>query len=114
MWWSFARTVHLETIENPDVRLAIAIYMNGTPWSYGSPVNLVSPNDPPVFMLHGSLDDLVEPSQSYQMAGALDSQGVDRILKIYDGAGHDLYYPVSPSYAEALNDTLVYTKAITQ
>jgi len=54
-----------------------------------SPVNYIATNSPPVFILHGSGDDLVPVAQSQQLHAALDQAGVQNRYLELPGAGHD-------------------------
>lgn len=53
-----------------------------------SPIAYVSPRFPPVFLLHGTKDDVVPPSASMRMYEALTAAGAAAELKIYAGAPH--------------------------
>ncbi|MEY4940191.1 MAG: hypothetical protein RIQ93_1926 [Verrucomicrobiota bacterium] len=53
-----------------------------------SPVNHVTPNSPPVMILHGRTDTTVEYQQSDQMAAALKAQGVPHEYILLENVGH--------------------------
>ena len=53
-----------------------------------SPINHVTPDDPPMLLIHGSADTLVSPSQSVAMKRKLNSEGVPARLVIVPGAPH--------------------------
>jgi acetyl esterase/lipase len=55
-----------------------------------SPVTYVSPGDPPFLIVHGDLDEIVHPSQSQELATALEAAGVPVTLVIVKGGGHAL------------------------
>lgn len=48
------------------------------------PINFASEGDPPVLLLHGSVDDTVKPRQSIR----LEAAGVPARHIVYDGIGH--------------------------
>ncbi len=58
-----------------------------------SPVEQVSPGDPPTFLVHGAIDTWVPVSQSEELAAALSGAGVPNQLDVIHGAGHDLDFP---------------------
>ncbi|NNJ27271.1 alpha/beta hydrolase [Alienimonas chondri] len=53
-----------------------------------SPVEFVSPDDPPFLMLHGTEDPLVPLSQSERLYAALQQAGVPTTLIVFPGIGH--------------------------
>ena len=53
-----------------------------------SPVSHVSAGDPPVFLYHGTLDDLVPPDHATDYKTLLDQAGVDNELFLIRGHGH--------------------------
>ncbi len=53
-----------------------------------SPVNYVSPGDPPFFIVHGTKDPLVPLAQSRELHEALKLVGVDTTLHVVQGGGH--------------------------
>lgn len=52
------------------------------------PINFASEGDPPVLLLHGSVDDTVKPRQSIRLAVRLEAAGVPARHIVYDGIGH--------------------------
>lgn len=56
-----------------------------------SPVDFASAGDPPVLLVHGDADDLVNISHSENMYEALESAGIARDFVVIDGAGHGLF-----------------------
>ncbi len=56
---------------------------------WASPINYVSPANPPVLILQGSKDNLVLPVQSRRLQTALTHAGVKNQLILIDGAPHD-------------------------
>lgn len=53
-----------------------------------SPVTYVSPDDPPVFLYHGTADTTVSPDHSRVFKAALDRAGVRNELRWIEGRGH--------------------------
>jgi acetyl esterase/lipase len=53
-----------------------------------SPIEHVSPDDPPALLIHGTDDDWVPLEQSVRMATALAAAGVPHRLIVVDGARH--------------------------
>ncbi len=77
----------------PDGKL-VERFLGGTqaekPAAYAaaSPAYYVTPNDPPVFLYHGSLDTLVKPNQPLDFKKLLDNAGVANELYIQKFRGH--------------------------
>lgn len=53
-----------------------------------SPVTHVSPDDPPVLLVHGEADWLVPPGQSFELAARLNEAGVPNRLIVVPNGGH--------------------------
>ncbi len=85
---------------SPAAGVAVAQMLGGPPaavpgsYAAASPVDQVSPGDPPTFLVHGANDPLVPVSQSEELAAALTSAGVPNQLVVIPGAGHDLDFPI--------------------
>lgn len=85
---------------SPGARRAVAQFLGGPPaavpdnYAAASPVDQVSPADPPTFLVHGGTDPLVPVSQSQELAAALRQAGVPNQLVVIPGAGHDLDFPI--------------------
>src|SRR6185437_495523 len=62
-----------------------------------SPIDHVSPGDPPMFLVHGRQDPIIPVSQSQQMQAALTAAGVSNKLVLVHG-GHGLDFPAHYSY----------------
>ena len=62
-----------------------------------SPVNYVTPDDPPFLLMHGDKDEQVAFSQSIEMEAKLKAAGVPVKLLIVPGAGH------GPTFSGAVN-----------
>ena len=58
-----------------------------------SPLTYVAPGDPPFLILQGTADQIVPPTQSEQLAGALRSAGVPVSLVMVQGGRHGLATP---------------------
>jgi acetyl esterase/lipase len=56
-----------------------------------SPVTYVDSKDPPILILHGTADKLVEVKQSQVLADALKKAGVEHELVIIEGAPHTFH-----------------------
>jgi acetyl esterase/lipase len=83
---------------SPLAGLAVARFLGGQPqqiaarYIAASPLDQVSPGDPPMFLVHGRDDSLIPVSQSRAMANALAAAGVRNRLVLVNG-GHDLDFP---------------------
>ncbi len=55
---------------------------------FASPITHVSPDDPPVLVVHGAADAVVRPRQAFDLDAALKAAGVDSALVILPGVGH--------------------------
>ena len=66
-------------------------------WEAASPTFLITESSPPVFLYHGSWDDLVEPNQMEMMADALKQK--QRVVETYSVPlmGHMMVYLLSQS-----------------
>ncbi|MDZ7827539.1 MAG: alpha/beta hydrolase [Gammaproteobacteria bacterium] len=77
---------------DPDGRLLVNL-LGGTRdemperWESASPITWVTPDDPPVYLYHGSDDDVVSPEHSEELASALQEAGVPVVLDQVPG-GH--------------------------
>jgi len=54
----------------------------------GSPITYVTPDDPPLLLIHGDADPVVPFQQSELMLAALEGQGVETRLIRISGGGH--------------------------
>jgi acetyl esterase/lipase len=54
-----------------------------------SPLRYISPDDSPLFIVHGSADRTVSLGRSQQLHTALQAAGVESTLELVRGAGHD-------------------------
>jgi acetyl esterase/lipase len=85
---------------SPQAGVAVAQLLGGPPaavpcsYAAASPVDQVSRDDPPTFLVHGASDSLVPVSQSEELAAALTVAGVPNRLVVIPGAGHELDFPI--------------------
>jgi acetyl esterase/lipase len=91
---SYAGPTNLRS-EYPDASKGVLVTLLGGPISdkqdaarQASPVNYVSPGDPPMLLVHGTKDPLVPYDQAIQMAEALTKAGVPGRLELLIGQGH--------------------------
>ena len=56
-----------------------------------SPLNHVSPNDPPVLLVHGDADELAPVTESERMHAALREAGVETKLVVLEGVAHESF-----------------------
>ena len=81
--------------------LAAAQFLGGSPgqvaasYTAASPIDHISPGDPPMLLIHGRQDPLIPVSQSEDMHDALTAAGVRNELILVNG-GHKLDFP--PDY----------------
>lgn len=74
-----------------------------------SPVNWVSPDDPPFLILHGEKDESVPLSQSQELYEKLTAAGVRAELVVIHNAGHAMDSPdQSPTRAELVQKILEF------
>jgi acetyl esterase/lipase len=75
-----------------------------------SPVNYVTPDDPPFLIFQGELDTTVPPKQSERLFRHFQKEGVDAELIMVKNAGHGFLpadeNPISPSLEEIKKRTL--------
>ena len=62
-----------------------------------SPIDQISPGDPPMFLVHGRQDPIIPVSQSEDLKAALTAAGVPNELTLVRG-GHGLDFPTHYSY----------------
>jgi acetyl esterase/lipase len=100
--------------ESPLAGLAVNQFIGGTPadqpasYIAASPIDQVSSDDPPMFLVQGREDPLIPPSQSEEMASALTAAGVRNQLVLVTG-GHNLDFPIH--YAKLIPDILEFLDA---
>lgn len=59
-----------------------------------SPIFKVSKDDPPILLVHGDNDGVVDIEHSKRMSDALKKEGVSVHLEVIEGAGHGFYEDV--------------------
>ena len=57
-------------------------------WRRASPVNYVTSESPPTFVIHGTRDDVVDVDQSKELYKKLQEEGVESTLWLEEGAKH--------------------------
>jgi len=82
-----------ETLIHKALREDLTVYMNGIAPKLASPINQVSDNDPPVFLFHGEMDEIVSVAQSVSLAKKLENNKVPVLLRIFPDAGHEIMLP---------------------
>jgi acetyl esterase/lipase len=88
--------------ESPSAGFAAAQFLGGSPeqvpanYIAASPIDHVSPGDPPMLLIHGRQDPLIPVSQSREMRSALTAAGVRNQLLLVNG-GHGLDFPANYS-----------------
>ena len=67
-----------------------------------NPIQHVTPEDPPVFIAHGTQDTLVPMNQSVRFATALDAADIEHVMRVVVGAGHGFGTQSATVDAEAI------------
>jgi len=79
------------------------------------PISFASAGDPPVLLMAGTADTVVQPRNSKALANALAKAGATVELKLYKGQNHvDLAKSLSPLFRDsnpALADSVAFLKA---
>jgi len=68
-----------------------------------SPINYITPDDPPFLLMHGDMDPVIPYTQSVVFNDRLQAAGVPSSLIIVHNGGHGFNAiggPISPTYAE--------------
>jgi acetyl esterase/lipase len=100
--------------ESPDAGFAAAQFLGGTPeqvpanYIAASPIDHVSPGDPPMLLIHGRQDPLIPVSQSKEMQAALTAAGIRNELLLVNG-GHGLDFPAH--FSNLVPDVLEFLSA---
>jgi acetyl esterase/lipase len=93
---------------------AAAEFLGGPPgrvsanYVAASPIDHVSPGDPPMLLIHGRQDRVIPVSQSEEMQAALTAAGVRNELFLVQG-GHGLDFPAN--YSDLAPDVLQFLDA---
>ena len=69
---------------------------------FANPIQHVTPEDPPVFIAHGTQDTLVPMNQSVRLATALDPADIEHVMRVVVGAGHGFGTQSATVDAEAI------------
>ncbi len=91
--------------------LAASQFLGGPPaaeaanYIAASPVDHVSPGDPPMFLIHGRQDPLIPVNQTLELAATLDAAGVRNQVMLVNG-GHRLDFPAQ--YSNLVPDVLEF------
>ena len=79
------------------------------------PINFVRRDAPPMLLMHGTADTIVQPRNSIRLAAALHQAGAVAQLKLYPGKSHvDTIKSLSPVFrgtTSALADSLAFLRA---
>lgn len=79
------------------------------------PITFASKNAPPMLLMHGTADTVVQPRNSQRLAAALTAAGATVSLKLYAGKGHiDTIKSLSPLFrgsTTALADSIAFFQA---
>ncbi len=69
-----------------------------------SPVEHVTPDDPPLLILHGDQDPQMPINQAHELEGAYEHLGLDAELYVVHGAEHggDVFYTATPQVERAI------------
>ncbi len=95
--------------------LAAAQFLGGSPaqvpanYVAASPIDQISPGDPPMLLIHGRQDPLIPVSQSLEMQAALTAAGVRNELILVNG-GHELDFP--PHYPNLIPEVLDFLNSM--
>ena len=76
------------------------------------PITFVRPDSPPMLLMHGTADTVVQPRNSRRLAAALTAAGATAELKLYPGKSHiDTIKSLSPLFrgaTSALADSVAF------
>ncbi|MEO7277197.1 MAG: alpha/beta hydrolase, partial [Sphingomicrobium sp.] len=79
------------------------------------PINFVRRDAPPMLLMHGTADTIVQPRNSRRLAAALKAAGATAELKLYPGKSHiDTIKSLSPVFrgtTSALTDSIAFFTA---
>jgi acetyl esterase/lipase len=100
--------------KSPNAGFAASQFLGGPPdqvpanYIAASPIDHVSPGDPPMLLIHGRQDPLIPVSQSKELRDALTAAGVRNELILVKG-GHGLDFPAH--YSNLVPDVLEFLNA---
>ncbi len=72
-----------------NIDSALTVFIDAAAYREASPITYVTPDDPPLLLIHGDADATVTFQQSELMLAALEGQGVETRLIRIPGGGHD-------------------------
>lgn len=108
-WYEFS------TADEHDKGMLAIFGSNEASQLRAQPIHFVSSNEPPMLLLQGTTDRVVEASNAMALAHALEARHDAVTLKLYPGVGHHaLVFALSrPMHNKAptLNDTLQFISA---
>lgn len=104
-----------ETPLHKILRHDLTTYMGGQPPRLASPVFQVSENNPPVFLFHGDEDSFVSVAQSVSLAQKLEQHNVPVLLRVFQGADHEIMIPIedaNPNLMQLLKEMTGFILAV--
>lgn len=90
----------LEWQQQPEVRPYLARFLGGTlakregRYVAASPISHVSSDDPPVYLVQGTRDHVVDSTQATNFADALQKVGVNAKVQLLEGAPHGIRFRI--------------------
>lgn len=85
--WSSCVPDYDDAMSPPSLLIGCPLQMCMDAAGAASPITCVTPDDPPILIMHGAMDCVVSPAQSRRFYEALKAAGVDATLRILDGIG---------------------------
>jgi len=80
--------------------MGVSYQENPELWRQASPITLVTPDDPPVFIYHGTTDSIVDPKNAKVLFDALTAANVPTELDLIEGVGHySMFFRGAPARA---------------
>ena len=79
---------HLENEEKASKVLGGTRVKNPDLWRKASPISYIAADSPPIMIIQGTADPLVDYHQSYELNDALAKAGVPHQLLVLEGVGH--------------------------
>ncbi len=90
----------LEWQQQPEVRSYLSRFLGGSlarrqgRYVAASPISHVSSDDPPVYIVQGTRDNVIDESQSLNFAKALNAVGVPATVQLLEGAPHGIRFGI--------------------
>jgi acetyl esterase/lipase len=94
--------------QQPEGRPYLASFLGGPPsrlrerYVAASPISHVSSDDPPMYIVQGTADKIVDTSQSIELANALRDAGVPVTLKLLQGVPHGFRFKLKSANMQGL------------